>query len=340
MQSPTHIVKLPKIELHRHLEGSLRLSTLVDVAKQYQLDLPDYSIEALRPLVQMMPNDPHNFRQFLSKFNILRQFYVEEDVVERIAREVVEDAAADNVRYMELRFTPRALCNVTNAPLKDIVSLVCETANATAAQHNMMVRHIISMNRHEPVESGINVLRAASDYRHLGIVGIDLAGDEANYSCLPFAPLFEEAKQDGFGITIHAGEWADSTSIRDAIQQLSADRIGHGITAIDNPDIIAMLIERDIVLEICPSSNFLSGVITTMSEHPFQMLTEAGVRTTINTDDPLICNVTLSDECYQLMTHLNLDLEAIKAAMRRAAQSTLLPEPERAALVSEMSGTD
>ncbi len=329
---------MPKIELHRHLEGSVRLSTLVDIANQSGIEMPEYDIETLRPFVQMMPDETRNSQHFLNKFMMLRQFYRSREIIARIAREVVIDAAEDNMRYMEMRFTPKALCNITECPLEEIVPLVCEAANEAAAEHDIIVRHIVSMNRHEDVELGENALRAAIDNQHLGVVGVDLAGDEANYDGLRFRPLFRRARAAGLGVTIHAGEWAGSDSVWNAIGNLGARRVGHGIHVLDDPAMVQVLIDRNITLEVCPSSNILSGVVETMAGHPLTELTRRNVLTTLNTDDPLICNVTLSDEIIRAIDEMGFTLEGIKQMMMRAAESAFLPDDERAALVQEFEG--
>ncbi len=331
----TVVQEMPKIELHRHLEGSLRLSTLVDIAAQYGFDIPAYDIKMLRPFVQMMPDDPRNSEHFLGKFMTLRQFYRTPEIIARITREIVEDAAADNVRYMELRFTPKALCNISELSIEEIVELVCDTANATAREQGIVVKYLVSMNRHEAVELGEAALRAAIRNQHRGVVGVDLAGDEANYSSLPFRHLFLRAKSAGLGVTIHAGEWARADSVWDAIGNLSADRVGHGVHVIDDPAMVQVLVDRNITLEVCPTSNVLSGIFGAMAQHPLRDLTRQGVATTLNTDDPLICNITLSDEIMIALEHMQLTLDEIKQMMIRAAQASFLPDAERAELVRQ-----
>lgn len=326
---------MPKIELHRHLEGSLRLSTLVDIAKQYGIEMPEYDVETLRPFVQMMPDEERNPQHFLSKFMTLRQFYRSNEIVARVARELVEDVAADNIRYFEMRFTPKALCNITEEPLANMVPLVCDAANEAAERCGITVRYILSMNRHEALELGEQTLRAALNNRHHGVVGLDLAGDEANYDGLEFRHLFLRAKAAGLGITIHAGEWAGAGSVWNAIGNLGADRIGHGIHVLDDPAMVQVLIDKQITLEVSPSSNVLSGTTRSMEEHPLIALNERGVLTTINTDDPLLCNITLTDEIVNTIQLMGMSMKEVQQSMLRAARSTFLPDDEKQQLVQE-----
>jgi adenosine deaminase len=325
--------KMPKIELHRHLEGSVRLQTLVDIAQEHGMETDN--IESIRPFVQMMPDEVRDSKHFLAKFMTLRQFYRSEDIVRRITREVIEDAALDNIRYMELRFTPKALCNFNQFPMSHMVQLVCETANQTAQEHGIQVRYIVSMNRHESVELGEQALEAALKNTDKGVVGIDLAGDEANHSALPFRELFKKAKANGMFVTVHAGEWSGASSVWDAVGNLKADRVGHGIKVLEDPAMMNVLIEREIALEICPTSNYLSGIVASLEAHPIVELTRHSVTTTINTDDPSVCNITLSEEIVQMMQHADVSMGEIHQYMLRAARSTFLSRSEKEMLVRQ-----
>lgn len=325
--------RLPKIELHRHLEGSLRLKTLVSIALEHSLTLPAYSVDGLRPFVQMMPGEPRSWQQFLSKFAVLRQFYRSKAIIQRVTHEVIADAAADNVRYMELRFTPRALNNLLQGEYEDVVDWVC-TATAEASNvYGIQCSLILSMNRHESVEIGEKVVDVAIQFKDRGVVGIDLAGQEANFSARPFSRIFEKAKSEGLGVTVHAGEWAGAESIREALDALGADRIGHGVRCVEDPALCDLLIEKQIALELCPTSNVDSGVIAAYKGHPIRKLYDDGLRTTLNTDDPLISNITLSDEYTAAMSLLDFSVADVKRNILNAAESAFLPPEGRAVLI-------
>lgn len=324
----TQIRALPKAELHRHFEGSVRLQTLVDIARQNRLPFPAEA-EQLRPLVQMMPDENHSSEQFLSKFRTLRHFFLSKDVIARITAEIIEDAALDHVEYMELRFTPRALCTASHCEMPEVVELVCAEGNRAAAAHNIQVRYIISTNRHESVDLGEQALAAALKYRDLGVVALDLAGDEANFSALPFRDIFRRAKLAGLGVTVHAGEWNGAASVWDAVGNLGAMRVGHGVLVLQDVALAQMLAELGIVLEVCPTSNVLSGIFSTLATHPLPTLIEHGIPITINTDDPSICNVTLSDELALAMLHMRLSLEDVKNHTLQALRAAFLSPNER-----------
>ena len=339
LQTQTDLIRaMPKIDLHRHLEGSLRLETLLSIALEYGITLPALDIEGLRPFVQMVPGEPHSWQQFLAKFQVLRQFYRSETIIKRVTHEVIADAAADNVKYMELRFTPQALNNLMRCDYDQVVEWVCDAAADATDQLDIQVMLILSMNRHESVEIGEEVLEAAIQFADRGVVGLDLAGQEAGHSGLPFRDLFERAKAAGLGVTIHAGEWAGAENVREAIEALGADRIGHGIRTVEDPALLDLLQARGTVLEVCPTSNIQSGAVADFGVHPLVALYQQGVKTTINTDDPLICNVTMSDEIIQVLASMPLTLDDVKQNILTAANAAFLPPDQRAALVAQYQG--
>lgn len=324
---------LPKIELHRHLEGSMRLSTLVEIAKYYNFVMPEYELETLRPFVQMMPEETRDWKHFFAKFVTLRQFYLSPEIVHRITVECIEDAARDNIKYMELRFTPRTLGKLIKVGPDTVLDWVCAAVDEAVANNDIDVKLIVSINRHESPELGEEVLDTAIARQSDGVVGLDLAGVEEGYAAHLFTPIFQKAKDAGLGITVHAGEWEGSQSVWDAISNLNADRVGHGIRAIEDPGIVQILAERGITLECCPTSNYFTGVVDALAKHPLPSLMEKGVLTTLNTDDPLIFNLTLTDELVAAVIHLGLDVDEIKRAMLRAAEAAFLPDEARQALV-------
>lgn len=322
---------LPTIELHRHLEGSLRLTTLVDVANACDLPLPR-TAEALRPLVQVVDGEPRSWDVFLSKFRVLRQFFLSEAIVRRVVREAVADAAADGVRYLELRFTPVALANAIHVPFASVIAWVCEEAAAEAARRSIETRLIVSINRHESLDLGASVFDAAFDFTEQGVVAVDLAGREPEADMRPFGPLFERARAHGLGVTIHAGEWVGAQGVRDALDVFAPERIGHGVRAAEDPALLRLLAQRGTVLEICPSSNVDSGVVPALEQHPLPALLRAGVRVTLNTDDPALCHLTLSDEFARVRAALPVSDDDLAQMTVTAAEAAFLPAEQRQAL--------
>lgn len=324
---------MPKIDLHRHLEGSLRLQTLFEVAQKHNLNIPASTLEELRPQVQIT-DDPQTSDAFLSKFHVLRLFYCSPQIIKRFVYEAVTDAAMDNIHYLELRFSPQALSRVYGFPLEEVTDWVIEAANEAATEHEIKVGLIVTLVRHDPVEQASKVARVAMDRKTKGIVGLDLAGDEVRYPPEPFIPFFKEAKQEGLGVTVHAGEWASAYGVAQALEKLCADRIGHGIRALENSKVLKMVQERKPVFEVCLTSNLQTGVVMKMNHHPFRKMLDVGLPATLNTDDPTVSNCTLTDEFEIAVNELGLSYAKLREMTLISARSAFLTKPKQESLVS------
>ena len=327
--------RLPKVELHRHLEGSLRVPTMMEIVRAHNLDVKNTGY--LRPLVQVDSEEPYTFENFLSKFGTLRLFYKSPEIIKRLTREAVEDAALDNVRYLELRFTPVALSRAEGFPMGQVVDWVVDSVKEASAQHGLPVRLIVSMNRHESVAQAEKVLEIALSRQEQGIVGIDLAGNEAEFSAEPFVELFSIARKQGLKITVHAGEWGGAENVRQAIEVLGADRIGHGIRVLEDPDTVAIARERKTVFEVCITSNHHSGAVATLQDHPIKKMLDNGLNVTINTDDPSISKIDLSNE-YQTVTELfGMSYEVLEERILAAVKASFLPRDMGIRLAARIS---
>lgn len=328
-------ITLPKVELHRHLEGSLRLSTMLDIARKHGVTVP-VSMLNLSGLVQVQDKDPLTFSNFLDKFKTLRLFYKSPDVIHRVTREAVEDAARDNVRYLELRFTPVALSRAEGFPLHDVMDWVITSAGEAAKDFKIKVGLIASVNRHESPELAEQVAWLAVEHQKRGLRGLDLAGNEAEFKSAPFHEIFKEAKGSGLRVTIHAGEWGPAENVRDAIENLGAERIGHGVRVLEDESITALAKERGTTFEVCVTSNFQSGVVNELEKHPLPHMLEKGLKVTVNTDDPSVSRITLAHEFQIAHEKLLMPIDALKKTVLTAAESSFLPEAERAELVGSL----
>jgi len=326
---------MPKVELHRHLEGSLRLTTMLDIARQHGVTVPDNTFN-LSGLVQVQDQDPMTFTNFLDKFKTLRLFYKSPDVIHRVTREAVEDAAKDNVRYLELRFTPVALSRAEGFPLHDVMDWVTTSANEAAREYNIKVGLIASVNRHESPELAEQVAWLAADHIKDGILGMDLAGNEAEFKSDSFYGIFKEAKQAGLHLTIHAGEWGPAVNVREAIENFGTDRIGHGVRVMEDEAVIALASERNVVFEVCVTSNFQSGVVKSLADHPLPGMLAAGLNVTINTDDPSVSRITLSREYHDVCEELKVPMDTLKHSVVLAAQSSFINEDDKRQLVDSL----
>ncbi len=326
---------LPKIELHRHLEGSIRLETLVDVAMRHDIPLPSYEPEFLRPYVQMTRDDKATSAQFLTKFSVLRQLFVSEEVIRRITYEAVADAAADAIRYMELRFTPYAQAKLMGFPIREVVRWVCEATQEAAEENDIQVNLIVAVNRHETIDIAADMLAAAITYREQGVVGFDLCGNEVNYPAAPFVALFEQAKAAELGIAIHAGEWDGPANVHHAIESIKTGRIGHGVRAVEDSVTLQLAIENNVYFEVCPTSNLQTGVVTSLDQHPLLDLYYLKANVTINTDDPCIHNITLTDEYALLVQGLGLPLAYVRTCILNSIGCAFLPQADKDLMLAE-----
>lgn len=326
---------LPKADLHRHLEGSLRLSTLVEIAREHGVDLPSYDIEDLRPYVQIT-DDPADFHRFLEKFRLLRRFYKTPEAVARVAYEAVADAADDNVRYLELRFNPAALARTQGFSFEEVTDWVIEAVGRAQRDYPITVRLITTIVRHEGVENAQQIVDIAIARRNGGITGVDLAGDEVNFDARPFVPVFRQAIEAGLGVTIHAGEAGGAENVRQAVVEMGATRIGHGVRSIENSDVIKLLRERKITLEVCPTSNLQTGVMHNFSHHPLRDLFMLGVSVTLNTDDPSVSDTTLTDEYLVALMAMGIRMNHLRRMIDNALRAAFLSEADRQALAMQV----
>jgi adenosine deaminase len=336
ISEPLQYKAIPKVELHRHLEGSLRLKTIVEVARATGMTVPLHT-GPLGNLVQVNTGEPYTFLNFLAKFATLRLFYRSPDIIHRITREAIEDAALDNIRYLELRFTPIALSRAERFPLGEVIDWVCESAEKAAQDFNMQVRLLVSVNRHESVELAEQVAWLAADRLKRNIVGMDLAGNEAEFDASQFAGIFREARESGLRTSVHAGEWAGASNVRQALEDFGAERIGHGVRILEDEDVVSLARDRQAVFEVCLTSNQHTGVVALLEDHPLMKMMTAGLNITLNTDDPSISQITLGNE-YQLACEtLGMSQSVLKERILAAARGSFLPVDQRMVLIKKIT---
>lgn len=324
--------KLPKVELHRHLEGCVRPETFLEIIREHRLPLAIPDLAAARRLIQMTDGDARNFQVFLAKFEPLRGFYPSREAIERVACEAVEDAARDTVRYLELRFSPVHFARGRGFDPIETAQWIVEAARAEARRHGMRVAFIATLGRHFSREVNAPTLQAALEMAGDGFVGLDLAGDEVNFPARDFADFLEKARDHGLGLTLHAGELGGPENVREAIQELGADRIGHGVRASEDPDLLELAREHGVAFEICLTSNLHTGAVRHLSTHPLTHLIEAGLRVTLNTDDPQISGITLTGEYELAHRVLGLSPEVLRSLVLNALEAAFLTQEDREAL--------
>lgn len=326
---------LPKVDLHRHLEGSLRFETVRELAREQGMEMPPTA--QLRTMVQVGEDEPLSFENFLSKFATLRLFYRSPQIISRITYEAILDAAADNVRHLELRFTPVALSRAEGFSLSEVMDWVIEGAHRAQAETGLGAQLIASINRHESVALAAQVSYLAAERIDEGIVGLDLAGNEADFPAGPFEDVFAAARKTGLHLTVHAGEWGGGENVFHAIQGMEAERVGHGIRVLESPEALSLALDRGIPFEVCVTSNYQSGVVPMVQNHPIVEMVDRGLNVTINTDDPSISQICLSDEYRLICEVMGMDLDTLRQRVIAAAQASFLPDSDREQLVDTIN---
>ncbi|MBW1806734.1 MAG: adenosine deaminase [Deltaproteobacteria bacterium] len=323
---------LPKIELHRHLEGSLRLSTMLELGRKYDLDLPLDSPAALAKVVTFSKSEPRTLANFLTKF--YSGWYRSYADIERVTREAVNDAADEGIVHLELRFSPEHLTRSNKLQPRGVMQAVCESGQATAAERSISIKFLITFAR-ERYEYSFwkELIDVGVELEELGIAGVDLAGDEFNFPNRDYQKIFLRARDTGvLGISIHSGEGTSAEQVATAVDLLGADRIGHGLKAVDDPEVIGRLVESGVALEMCPISNFQTGCIDKLPEHPLPQLDLAGIAVTLNADDPAIHRTTINDDYDVAVTRWGYNLEDLLRLERNSISAAFISDEQRATL--------
>lgn len=322
---------LPLIDLHRHLDGSVRLETILELGRQYNLPLPAWDLEGLRPYVQVTEPTP-GVMAFIAKFEWMVGVLVDYDACRRVAFENVEDAAHEGIDYIELRFSPWFMAEPHQLDPAGVVEAVVEGAQAGATTFNIKVNLIGIMSRTYGPDVGWKELEALLQFRD-HIVALDLAGDEINQPGELFTKHFEQARQAGWRFTVHAGEAAGPESVRQAILELGAERIGHAIHAVDDPAVIDLMRENRTGIEVSLTSNVQTSSIADYASSPLKHFLEEGLLATINTDDPGVSAIDLPYEYNVAAPAAGLTVDQIRQAQRNAVEIAFLSEGEKLALL-------
>lgn len=323
----------PLVELHRHLDGNVRIETVLDLARQHGLELPAWTVEGLRPHVQITEREP-SLVHFIAKFELLRRVMVDYDAVRRIVRENLEDAAREGIDYIELRFSPYFMGEEHGLDTFGVVDAVCDALEEARGKIPVRAKLIGIISRHYGPETGRIELAAAIRGRDRGVVALDLAGDEANFPGELFVRHFQEAREAGLHTIAHAGEAAGAASVRQAVLELGAERIGHGVRAVEDPAVLDLLAGRRVPLEVCPTSNLQTSTVPDYRSHPLPALLRRGIACTLNTDDPSISGIDLAHEYRVAADELGLSPAEIRRLQETAVEAAFLSPAERAELLA------
>jgi len=320
---------LPKAELHCHLDGSLRPATMLELGHELGKSMPASDEASLREFMRV--DDARHLEDYLERFAITLSVMQTEPALERIAYELAEDAAADGVRYIEVRYAPvlntregLTLEQAVEAPLRGL-------ARAERA-HGIVGRVIVCALRHMPQSVSQELAELAVAYRHHGVVGFDLAGGEVGNPARMHAAAFEYALSHDLACTCHAGEGDDADSVREAIHVCNVHRVGHATRLIEDASLTDYCNDHRIPLEICLTSNVQTRVVRSYATHPFREYFQRGLNVVLNTDNRLMSGTTLTDEYVHAAQSLDFTFDELAQVALNGFESAFLPYRERVAL--------
>ena len=285
---------LPLVDLHRHLDGSIRLQTILELADQHNIALPANTLTGLAPYVYINDNEP-GLMAFIARFKYLIEVLVDEDACRRVAYENVLDAQREGIDYIELRFSPWFMAARHGLNAQGVVEACVDGIRSAERDTGVKANAIGILSRSYGVEAcqkELNAILACKEH----IVAIDLAGDEEGFPAGLFIDHFKQVRNAGLHVTVHAGEADGPQSVWSAIRNLGAERIGHGFRSIEDPALVSFLAKQKIGIECCPTSNLHTSSVADYASHPIKSLADAGVLFCLNTDDPGISHIDIQHE--------------------------------------------
>jgi adenosine deaminase len=334
MLTPELLRRLPKAELHVHLDGSLRPETMLALAAEARVDLPTRDADQLRRL--MLADDVSDLETYLARFELTIALLQTPESIERVAYEMCQDAAADGVRYMEVRYCPLLSCR-GGLTLDEVVAAELRGLARGESDFGLTARAIVCSLRHYDPARSLELAHHAVRFHGKGVVAFDLAGGEAGRPAVQHQAAFDAAVDGGLSVTVHAGEAAGADSIAQAVNRCHAHRIGHGTRLYEDPLLLDYIRDHRIALETNITSNVQTRAVSRASAHPVRAYYDAGLNVTLSTDNWLMSGVTLSGEYWLAHTELGFTREEIDRMILNGFESAFLPWPERRALVARIS---
>lgn len=326
----TDLAQMPKVELHVHLEGAAQPETLLALARRNGVALPASDVAGLRRWYRF-----RDFPHFARVYDAICDCVVTPDDLTLLVTELGAAAGRENICYMEVTTTTNARLR-RGLSLDDQLAALVAGADAVRRAHGVRMQFVVDIVPEQSPDEAFALARWAVARQGQGICALGLAGTEAAHDKAALAPVFAYACDAGLPRTIHAGETLGPGSVWDALTLLHADRIGHGVRAIEDARLVARLAATGVHLEVCPTSNVLLRVYPDMEAHPIRRLWDAGVKLSVSTDDPPLFNTTLTDEYRALVQTHGFTPEDLRAMNRAAARAAFLPEREKAALLAEL----
>ncbi|WP_223299318.1 adenosine deaminase [Paenibacillus darwinianus] len=328
------IAEMPKVDLHLHLDGCVRPSTLLDFARIQGVQLPADDPRELLPYMQASEATA-SLTEYLQKFGFVLPMLQTGEALERVAYETVESAAADNCLYIEVRWAPMLHTN-GELDADGAIRHVLDGLRRGEARFGVKARAIVICMRHHDEATNLRAVEAAARFAGQGVVAVDLAGDEAGFPPGLFRGVFAMAAKLGLPATIHAGEAGGPGNVREAIEGLGAVRIGHGVRIREDAAVMQLVKERRIPLEMCPVSNIQTKAVSGWDDYPIRDYIEQGVTVTVHTDNPTVSATTITREFRELAARFGFTPSELAALALNGAQAAFLPQEEKAELVREM----
>lgn len=318
---------IPKTEIHCHLEGAIRTQMIIDIAKEHNLKLPSYVSNELDKYVKVY-DQLSDLEAVLAAFAIFQNSIASPEVVERIAWELFEDSAKQNIKLFEVRFSPDWAFHGHNLDWDECLEGLLRARERAEKEFDMAIGYIAITSRSMGPESCVKTVDWAICHKE-DILGVDLADSERDFPLREFVRPMLKAKEAGLKVTIHTGEDTPASYVRETIELVNPDRIGHGIHAIEDKEVVELLKERGITLEVNPWSNYLTNSVRTIEEHPLKKLFDLGVRVTINSDDPEVLETNLNNEYRIAHEVLGMSMDDITLCNRYAYDASFIPEQEK-----------
>jgi aminodeoxyfutalosine deaminase len=326
------IARLPKVELHLHLEGSVRPETLRELARNKSWVRREVTKWISKRRAQRFHYG--DFKGFLDAFGVITLLLKTPEDYALSTTRLVEWLAAQNVRYAEVILAVGVLLWKKQS-VEETFDAVARAAEQARARTGVRINWIFDSIRHFGADHTREVLSWAIQLRERGVVAFGIGGNEAGGPAELFTDIFREAREAGLRLTAHAGEAVGPESIRQAVELLGAERIGHGLTAIQDPEVMALLRDRRIPLEVCPTSNVATGLVARLEDHPLPRFIKAGLVVTLNSDDPAMFGTSLTEEFVRSARAFSLSREQIVGLCENAFRSSFLPEHDKSELLRE-----
>ena len=326
------INNLPKIELHCHLDGSLRVETVIELAKKENIQLDSYDYDYVKNLLTV-EEDCDSLDEYLKRFDLPNEVIQTKENLRRASYELLEDAVKDNVKYIEVRFAP-IFHTKKGLALEEIIESVIDGIRDAENKYDIKGNVIISCIRGLDLEHVYESINASEKYLGKGVVAIDLAASEREDFAYEYIEAMKIAKEKGFRITIHAGETGFGKNVRDAINLLGAERIGHGVYIFNDVEAYKLVKENGITLEMCPKSNLDTKAVNSYEEHPIYKYHKDNIKVNLSTDNRTVSNINLNQETNKLVETFKVDIDEYKKIYINSVNAAFCDDETKAMLLA------